>query len=384
MLEKISNFIFFLSLFEIFIGGGGNFFKYSGISLRMVFFGLNMFFFAIYVLKKSKFNITLVYITLLFIILHILSTIIGIYNDAPLEYLKANFQGSLIFILLPYYAFKINSIEKVEHIYSLIKKSAIVLVIFHFLFMYILKIKLFDFNYIYAIISQYQDIKFRDEQFFFYSGFIYICIGILFFIKDNTFKNKIISIILFISVIATLTRGFIFFTAFVVSLYYFILSKNVKMKLYLIILGILFSIFIIPFLAENRSERSKYISDDIRIQTNNEVIKNTNISSFLLGHGFGKGVSIRPVFIENSFIDIFYKQGIIGLAFWFFLFFYLSYKTYLLKKNIYFSKGVIFWLSTMFIYLQSFSNPFVNNTIGIPFIMLSISSLLIYKKSRLI
>jgi hypothetical protein len=381
MFKKITDFVFFISLFEIFIGGGGNFFKYNGISIRMIFFGLNFLFFLTYILKGAKFNYKLLFITLFFLILHIFSVIIGVYNNAPSEYIMINFQATLIFILLPYYAFKINSINKVEDIIRLIKKSSIILVIFHITFMYVLLIKILNFNYLYSFVSKNQDIKFRDEQFFFYSGFIYICIGLFIFLTNKGLKNRVLTILLFTSILLTLTRGFIFFTSIVIAFYYLVLSKKYSSKIYLIFLGVLFVTIFLPFLIENRTEKSMYISDEVRIQTNKEIVETTDFSSIFLGHGFGVSVPVRPIGLENSFLDIFYKQGIIGIAFWISLFCYITYLTYSVKDSIYYNKIIIFWLGTFFLYLQSLSNPYINTAIGIPFLLISISALLTIKQS---
>jgi hypothetical protein len=382
MFKKITDFIFFISLFEIFIGGGGNFFKYQGISLRMLFFSLNLIFFIIYMLRKIKFNKHTIIISFMFILLHIFSLIVGIYNQAPLEYLKANFQGSLIFVLLPYYTFKIDQIQKIEHVISLMKKSAILLLVFHFLLLYLLYINFFNFSIFYQIVSEYQDIKFRDNVFFFYSGFLYTCIGVLIYMLEKNLKSKLMFILLFISVIVTLTRGFIFFTAFVVSLYYLIISKSIKLKISLIVLSSIFIILIIPFLSESRSEKSKYISDDVRTQTLDQVLNKMSLSSIMLGHGFGNGVEIRPIAMENSFMDIFHKQGILGLFFWVFILLYIFKLSIDLKNTRSANQGVVFMLGSLFIYLQSFSNPFVNNTIGIPFLLISIASLITLNKNK--
>ena len=62
-------------------------------------------------------------------------------------------------------------------------------------------------------------------------------------------------------------------------------------------------------------------SDIIRRRQIQQVFERISIPSFLIGHGFGIGVPVRKIHMEIAYLEIFHKQGLIGLVFWLILFF---------------------------------------------------------------
>ena len=76
--------------------------------------------------------------------------------------------------------------------------------------------------------------------------------------------------------------------------------------------------------------------------------------------------------MEISFLEIFHKQGLIGLTMWFSLF-TLIFRLYLksLKKKIQ-DKTNPFFVSALFTFILSFTNPFINNPLGITIVVITI------------
>jgi len=110
-------------------------------------------------------------------------------------------------------------------------------------------------------------------------------------------------------------------------------------------------------------------SDITRLTQIYEVAESTDIFSLFLGHGFGIGVPIRPIHMEISYLEIFHKQGIIGLGFWFIfgIWIYKKWSALKLLKDI----GRPFILSSIFIYIETITNPFINNPIGMSMIIIT-------------
>ena len=121
---------------------------------------------------------------------------------------------------------------------------------------------------------------------------------------------------------------------------------------------------------------NKEESNSIRIDDFNYIIKNLNFFTFLFGHGFGSLINSRTN-VENSFLDIFFKQGFLGIISYLFLIFRITklyFKYYI--SNTFF---LPFFYASIFIYLESFTNPFLNNPIGISFIIVAFS---IFEKNK--
>jgi hypothetical protein len=155
----------------------------------------------------------------------------------------------------------------------------------------------------------------------------------------------------------------------ITSYYILFLNRDFKVKAIFLIFTILIAYNIIPYLTEILGDKSD--SDRIRIVNFYEVIDRVNPASLLIGHGFGYGVPSRPIHMEISYLEIFHKQGLIGLLFWLILFFYIIIQYFKININ-YKYIAMPFLLSVIFIYLQSLTNPFMNNPIGLTMILLTI------------
>ncbi len=101
-------------------------------------------------------------------------------------------------------------------------------------------------------------------------------------------------------------------------------------------------------------------------------------SSIVIGHGFGEGVEIRNNHLEINYLEIFHKQGVPGVIFWLFILFYIGLLYLNCKRLSYEKEARPFLLAALFVYIQSATNPFLTNSIGLNMIMISIVSLNVY------
>jgi hypothetical protein len=225
-----------------------------------------------------------------------------------------------------------------------------------------------DFTEFYKKQYEIGEIFFRGDNLFFYKGFLYLCIGFIFILVSNIKFKFPLLLLLFTSIVLTLTRGFILFTSIVGIFYIFFINKKLILKISsLTLLCVLITVFLkdIVEIFQDRAD-----SDVVRFTQMTQVTDNITPFTILFGHGFGIGVQDRPIHMENSFLEIFHKQGIIGIGFWLFLLAYI----FIIYVKIKYNKNIAlpFLLSTTFVYLQSFTNPFVNNPIGLSIILLTI------------
>lgn len=211
--------------------------------------------------------------------------------------------------------------------------------------------------------STSNEIMFRGEDgLFFYKGFFFLGIGCIYaFIK----KKYFIALFLFICIYLTQTRGLLLASIFSILLYivftsrkqiafvFFLISPAVFYFLYLITLKIL-------FLREDVGD-----SNVVRFKDLEFLLNIDNIFQAFFGHGWGAEIRDRAK-LENVFMEIFYKSGILGLLSSFVIVIYIF-----LHKN---NKYNPFLYFTVFSFLFSQSNPFIFTPMGIILLIVSMLS----------
>ena len=113
----------------------------------------------------------------------------------------------------------------------------------------------------------------------------------------------------------------------------------------------------------------KETSDDIRITQIVEVFERIDPITILIGHGFGNGVPVRPVHMEIGYLELFHKQGLLGICLWA-IFIILLYNKYVRIDGFKPIKQA-FFISCLFVLMVSITNPFFNNPIGISLFVLT-------------
>ena len=152
--------------------------------------------------------------------------------------------------------------------------------------------------------------------------------------------------------------------------YVFFSSKANGSKVFVILIVSIICLLLCSYFSLFDMGEGRESGDQLRVLTIEQVVDRITPFSFLFGHGFGNGVPIREVHMEMSYLEIFHKQGIIGLSFW----------TYLLYSICRYYKQVVgkyrriagaFFISASLIYVQSLFNPYLNNPIGMSTVLLA-------------
>lgn len=377
MVKKVNfSFLVFLKLlfipvlYELVIGGSGHYLEFGPVTFRMVSYLLAIFLAIIYYLNKKVIRKDISIILILFSGTLFLSSIIGYINNAPLDLILEDLKPLVFFYILLFFAIVVKDIQDIRKISRIIKNGSLILGTIYILVILLLFTGRINFTTFYQQQSEIGEIMFRNETLFFYKGFLYLCVGYFFFLLSDGRKNKLGALFLFLCIMLTLTRGFILFTVLITAYYIFFINKNTVVKWIVFLFGIIAFTILVPILLETLGDKSD--SDNSRYLQINEVIAAINPISFIIGHGFGVGVRSREIHMELSFLEIFHKQGIIGLAFWsgLFVFIFLLYAKIKIKS--YRKIALPFLLSVVFVILQSTTNPYMNNPIGLMIILISI------------
>lgn len=366
-----------LLILEVMIGGAGRLFDFGGITLRMLFFITGFIIqFLLFTRSNFRFKKYVVIFSSLFLLITSFSIINGKLQNANNTNLIENVLMSSYFLIFPFFTFLIKTKEDVLKIIKLYKISSFIIAIVYLLFIISLYSNFFTINDFSSIIDN-PEISFRSESALFYKGFIFMCCGFFFFLDNKLINSGIAYIIILPAIIGTFTRGFAI--SLIASYIIYYIFKNFKYSVLLLLLCLAFFSSVKNIYEKSLGDRSE--SDEMRVIQIDQVLERTNGLTFFIGHGFGNGVPIRDNHFEINYLEIFYKQGIIGLLFWItiFLFIILKYNSALKNNNEIYAKP--FLLSTFFLYIQSASNPFLSNSMGITIIFLSIISLSVLSKN---
>ncbi|WP_291047300.1 hypothetical protein [Empedobacter sp. UBA1574] len=366
-------FLYFI-LIEIVIGGSGRMLEFGPLSLKMVLFGVAMIL-TFFNAKKIILDKNLLFLEGFFLLLTLFSLSIGFFSNSEPENIFEDIKPLIFIIIINFFIITIDSIRTIDKVINIIKYFSVFMAIIYIIIVLMLFLGILNFDVFYEGQSENSEVMFRNEYMFFYKGFLYLGVGFLFLILSNKKIDQILSFLVFSALCLTLTRGFILMSILVYAFYIYFINKKIFLKIFISVIGISLAIYLLPILFETLGDKSD--SDIIRFNTINQVVDEISVFSFLFGHGFGHGVELRPIHMEISFLEIFHKQGIIGISFWLYLL-YLNFKYYFKIKSKNYKKLVLpFLLSVCFTYLQSLTNPFINNPIGISIIMLS--TVVLYK-----
>lgn len=341
----------------------------------MVLFFLNIAIVAMLYLERGRIPANMVVLCIAALAVLLFYSLLGWINGAPLALIAEDVKPLSYFFSILFFGYYIDSEERVRLVVSLLKKSGLFMALAYIsiqVLFYLGKIPFLPFyEYVNTQVSE-TDFSFRGlEGLFFYKGFMYMVVGLIFWIHSPGSKRKSLAILIITTaMILTGTRGFIVMFGFVYALFYgipLLLKLNIKM---LILAAVL--IFGSIFFFGSRDIGDKDLSDSIRIQQFTQVVQNIDPLTFFIGHGFGNGVPIRPVHMEIAYLETFHKQGVIGLCLWS-LFFLVLYNAYVRKGNFPAIRRA-FFLSLLFMVLLSLTNPFFNNPIGISLFMISLAA----------
>lgn len=368
--HTFSNLILITILFELFLLGGGRFVDIGPLSLRMILFFLAQIF-TIIALFYHNIDLKLFIIFIFFIILLSISTLVGILDGAALSLVFEDIKPLSYFIMIFFFSLLINSEQKVFLVENTIKICSFILMFAYLTILTGIYFNYIDFNSFYSQMNETGEVFFRPNIGFFYKGFLYLNVGFLFFLFSDKKSHKLIAALLLLAIILTFTRGLFLSVGATLLIYMvFFVRKNLN-NMMNIALSVIFVVLISPWFFAQLGDRST--SDNVRIVTYEQVKESITPFSFFFGHGFGVGVEERPVHMEISYLEIFHKQGLVGLFFWLLILVMVMWSYLKIRKKENRLIALPFVLSVVLIYIQTATNPFLNNPIGMSMVLITLS-----------
>lgn len=376
-LRNFVSILLFTIIIEMVLGGSGRLVSLGPATFKMYLCTIAILVSFLYILFYGKINQDFFLLLSSFTFLIIGGSINGLINGANISNILLDVKPLVYMYMLIFFYYTINY-SNVFLIQKLIKVNVIVLSFLFLIFLYALLSGLIPFEAFYTLVDdndRYSDIMFKGtEGFFFYKGFIYFVIGLFFFVFTSVKRKAIFVGYLLLILLLTLVRGFLVDIVCTVF-FYFIFIKKMKIKKHVLIIFLFLicsAIITFFFLMDDYATLigDKTDSDYIRILQLQQVYERISFWSFFIGHGFGTGVPVREIHMEIAYLEIFHKQGIIGILFWVYFFFIATKDFFRIRQNR--NLALPFYLAIIVIYVQSFTNPYLNNPIGMSINILSL------------
>jgi hypothetical protein len=327
----------------------------------------------------DRVQISTTLLSVAYLVSMIFAAAIGMLNGATFEHIGEDISPLLSFLLLPFFELTIRSSKHITIVIRAVMIGSAVITGAYFYIMF----TLWTGHQSYASLAKYLELLGNGDFMFdpstgrvFYKGAIYLGIALFFFLFHRKLWAKFAALATVLNLIVIGTRGFFLALALTGLLYLLIAPIRPIRKLAFFLPLILALSFLLPKLFLLAGDRSD--SNRVRIVTMNQAYERTNILTTVIGNGFGIGVPERPEHMEIAYLEIFYKQGIVGLCWWSALLVLLAVRFRRAVRQAEPWRSYPFFLSSMFIAIESFTNPFIDNPIGMTFVAASMACLNVY------
>lgn len=370
--------LLFLLTLEVALLGSGRLLEVGPVTARMLLYFVALCCSVVMFCLRRSVPVSTCIMLMAFIAISSLSALVGILNLAHLELIAEDVKPLGYVLLLPFFEAAIDSYSRFRMIARTIQAAAVVMAVSYLLIFGAVVTGFLSFASVYYVLGRLseQDIFFRGESgVFFYKGFLYLCAGVILFAFGKSRISKILATVLFAAILATGTRGFVLGFIGVFAIYLCVWSKHRMVGWATVLLACALG----PTYLAASADRS--ISDATRLVTTRQVVDEIGLGSVLQGHGLGVGVSERPVHMEISYLEIFHKQGLLGLTWWLCLFMTAVCRFRRTERTGTSNEALPFFLCALFVFIESVTNPYVNNPIGLSLLLICLAAMRFLGKS---
>jgi hypothetical protein len=377
--------LFTISLIELFFGGGGRLTAVGPVSLRMVLFAACLCATLVAILfprRRSDGVLLAMLLVLIYLLVHVAGLVVGaVYGSDP-SHMFAEFQQSLYWLAAPFFALMIQSEQEAQRYARLAQIAGVTLACIYLAILIGLISGLIHLSLVKAIVAPSGEAVFRSGEFFIYKGFLYLGISIVFFVAIRGKYWAPLATLVAIAMILTFTRGFVISTAAAVLLMLFMQGRwRAAVPVLVLVASAAFIVWIYLPSLDSSVLTSHEFSMNQRLEDMTYMFYHATAKTFIIGEGYGSLINDRYL-IENTFLWAWWKLGTIGLLFWLLplslcIYYYTKISN---RRSNPLANAYLF--GTVLVYVQTATNPFLNNPIGLSFVMLAIFSLRILARPR--
>jgi hypothetical protein len=375
---RVMRALFTITLFELFLGGGGRLTAVGPVSLRMVLFAACLYATLLAILfprRRSDGVLFAMLLVLVYLLIHVGGIVVGSFNGGELPQMLSEFQQSLYWLAAPFFAFMIQSEQDAERCARIVQIAGVALASLYIAILMGLLSGLIHLGLVKDILGLTGEAVFRSGEFFIYKGFLYLGISIIFFVAiRGKFWAALVALVA-VAMVLTFTRGLILSTA--VSLLVMLCMQGrwrTAAPALVLLAAAAFVVWIyLPSIDTNVSASHEQSSSQ-RYEDMNYMLYHVEANTLLIGEGYGSLINDRSN-IENTFLWAWWKLGAPGLLFWLFPLVLCVYYYSKLPNRRSNSVGNAYFFGTILVYVQTNTNPFLNNPIGLSYVLLAMFSL---------
>jgi hypothetical protein len=345
--------------------GSGRLLEIGPLTMKMWLFIAAEIYTLILLVSFRRLKLSTILMLLSFATLLCIGSVRGILQHASTDSIVEDIKPIIYCFVVCFVELTMATKRHLELVVTIIKSAAMIMTLGYVVVMFMLYIGALSFLALYDLLSSGSDAEFMfrgEDGLFFYKGSLYIAIGLIFFAFDRGWLSRIAAIMAIIGLVMTGTRGYLL-ALMAVILVQAATGKGgfVRKTRYIIVP---FAVVAILLVSLSGQVIGKEDSDSVRIETARQVADQITPLSFFLGNGLGVGVEERPVHMENSYLEIFHKQGALGLLWWASMLILLIARYRSARRINYLCAQPLF-LSACFVAFESLTNPFINNPIGL-------------------
>jgi hypothetical protein len=372
-------------VFEAALLGSGQMLQLGGVTLKMILFGLSVVYtlVSLYCGDRISLSSTLLLSSLFASIA--IASLIGFVQGADPKFIAEDVSPQLYFLLLPFFELTMGTARKLDLVTRIILIGALIMSAGYAVILgglWFGAISIVDLYKLLTTIGR-GDFMYDGQTFrVFYKGSLYLGVAVILFAFRRGRWAKIGMCISFIVLLLTATRGFLLAILMAALLYVLIGPARTRTKMAYAFLILVVGAVSVPVVLGIGGDKAESNSD--RLITVNEVADRVGLVSAVIGHGFGTGVPQRPEHMEITYLEIFHKQGVIGLL-W--LASVGTVLTLRLRKAVKVGNEDLaypLFLCAVFVFIESITNPFINNPIGLSVLVVCIAGLRVLAEPRVV
>lgn len=406
--------LFGLSLTEIIVGGGGRWFDWGFLTPRMLLFAACQLTW-LYGWYRGYFRPGTRILALTSIALAGLgiAAMVGLLNGATQSAVFTDVKPLLFILNIPFYALILRDSAARTLAGHLFRWLGLAMAVVYLVYWVLWQSDWVDGWAFYQSTESMGEFFFRGNMGFFYKGFIFLPVA-LFFWQTTEGKWKFIAqMVIYAAILLTYTRAiWLILLLYPLRVLWVARGRNrlAWLALFLMLIG--------PWLLEkgvidtrNEREFSQLKGETYPNQTYldeypypewqrtlsfafdqgianrqysmmerfvqiDEVMQRVTSSSFFIGHGFGHGTPLKPVHMEISLLEIFHKQGLLGLLVWAVVLVavWVQYRRTFVMTIFDRSLSIALIQSAFLMFVVSFFNPFINTPMGLAVLAMGIAT----------
>ncbi|MBS3934547.1 MAG: hypothetical protein KGZ43_00110 [Sulfuritalea sp.] len=371
---------------EVSLGGGGRLFDTGSGSPRMVLFGLGLAYVAAALLYREKIPREFVFLSVLFVVLSGVSTLIPVLQGQSVVAALGDFKPLAYFLMLPFFALTIRNMDDVVLVGRLLKSSALILALLYLGVMAFWKAGGMTVMQMYEWLnpahSAEAEFLFRGDDTFFFKALLYVGVGVFFLVAEKNRYWLGMASMLLLAIALTMTRGMWLAVFMVLAAWAFFYAAD-RLKGAALAGGLLF-VGVIGVAIINETLPSVTQSNAIRWNDAKklaEALPSAEALPLFFGGGFGTEVLGREA-IEITYVNVFFKQGLVGLLFWFLPAVYLAWQLRLVRDAALRPLAMPYVMAVAFVYAVSLTNPFLTNPIGMAVVLIAMAAVRVVRLSE--